>query len=248
MRISNSSIFKQEEWDYDYENMTFFKPGDADEVRKWITRFMPLFSGRCFEVGCFPGRYLTIFGENGMELNGIDLTPRVNEELPAWLKSNDYLVGTFYRENFLDTHLKEKYNVVSSFGFIEHFNNWPEVILKHYEMVVKSGYLMISTPNFRGYFQKLLHSKLDNVNFHKHVIDSMNPELWSLLFKDKECEIIFSGYFGKFDFWHVWQSRKYWQRFILYRFIKIVPLLKKIVFFNSKALSPFCGIVVKKNE
>lgn len=59
-------------------------------------------------------------------------------------------------------------DVVSSFGFIEHFTNWREVLAKHAEPVADDGHLIIEAPNFTGAFQRWLHVNFDKANSARH--------------------------------------------------------------------------------
>ena len=77
------NLVPQEYWDKGYETLELDIAPKDDTVRRWIELFFSnRGKGRCLEIGCFPGRYLAVFGELGYELNGIDLTPRVESDLP----------------------------------------------------------------------------------------------------------------------------------------------------------------------
>jgi hypothetical protein len=65
----------QEFWNqvYDVEPQI---AGRSDIIRAWIEAYVPNVAGAnktCIEIGCYPGRYLSVFGELGYELFGIDL-------------------------------------------------------------------------------------------------------------------------------------------------------------------------------
>lgn len=78
-------LVDQSYWDKGYEKTTFSIAGDDKPIRNWIESFVKKANGKCFEVGCFPGTYLAVFGGLGYVLNGIDLTPGVEKDLPEWL-------------------------------------------------------------------------------------------------------------------------------------------------------------------
>ena len=154
----NKNLASQDYWDDAYANYSLHdKVGDDDIVKKWILNNVQKGNGlSCLEIGCFPGRYLTVMGDLGYTLSGVDLTPRVKDEFPEWLKSEGYSVGTFVQEDFFKFQPKQKFDLVCSFGFIEHFTNWESVLLKHIELINETGYLVIETPNFRGWVQKFI--------------------------------------------------------------------------------------------
>jgi len=52
-----------------------------------------------------------------------------------------------------------KFDIVASFGFIEHFTNWVEILESHISLLNNNGYLIVEVPNFIGPFQHWLHAK-----------------------------------------------------------------------------------------
>ena len=49
-----------------------------DLIKKWISSHIDFKSIKnVFEIGCYPGRYLTIFGDQGVEVNGLDYIDEV---------------------------------------------------------------------------------------------------------------------------------------------------------------------------
>ncbi len=84
---------EQSVWDEGYAQHEFFVAPKDDALRQWIETHFPRANKSCLELGCFPGRYLAVFGELGYELNGLDLTPRVEQDFSAWLKSMHYPGG-----------------------------------------------------------------------------------------------------------------------------------------------------------
>lgn len=236
---------EQSYWDESYEDIELKIPEENDPIRKWIRSYISNSSGKCLEIGCFPGGILTIFGELGYELNGIDLSPRVEIELPRWLKSQGYRIGKFGKIDILKFSPKEQYDIVSSFGFIEHFSDWRGMILKHASLVKKDGLLIIETPNFRGLIQRSLHLLFDKENYERHNIDSMKPCEWGKIMTETGLEIVFCGYFGNFLFW-VDDDERNWLQKMLVNLIQ--SLTKRCLKYlpNNRAYSPFCGLICKK--
>lgn len=243
------NLVPQQYWDKGYENLTLDIAPKDDMVRQWIESFFCRKNeGRCLEIGCFPGRYLAVFGELGYELNGIDLTPRVDADLPTWLRLQNYKVGNFVNINFRDYKPQEKFDVVSSFGYIEHFVNWKEILKQQAMLVKEDGYLVVETPNFYGLIQRVLHVLFDNNNYKRHNILSMNPTLWSREAQTLNFEIIYCGAFGAFDFWFESQERNYLQRKLLDKMIKhLFPCIKKLPK-DNRAYSPYCGLIARKKS
>ena len=96
--LEQTSIYSQETWDHEYQDLEFRLPPYQDQIRRWLTEWAPKNkAGSCFEVGCFPGQYLAVFGEMGFEVNGADLPPRVFPEMANWLDCSGDKVGQIYR-------------------------------------------------------------------------------------------------------------------------------------------------------
>jgi 2-polyprenyl-3-methyl-5-hydroxy-6-metoxy-1,4-benzoquinol methylase len=238
-------LVDQSYWDKSYKDIELTVLVENDPIRKWIKSHISNSNGKCLEIGCFPGGILPVFGELGYELHGIDLTPRVEIDLPRWLKLQGYQVGKFERVDILKFFPNDKYDIVSSFGFIEHFSDWRNMLLKHASLVKKDGFLIIETPNFRGVIQRFLHSVFDKKNYERHNNDSMKPHEWKKIVTEKKFEIVFCGYFGNFLFW-VDNDKRNWLQKMLINLIQ--SLTKRCLKYlpNNRMYSPFCGIICKK--
>ena len=132
----NENLYEQELWDEGYQDYNFFVAGNADPVKQFILAQLPVQTGSCFEVGCFPGRYLAVLGQKGWELNGLDLTPHL-PHMVNWLKQQDFKTGTFSISKFEEVDQNKQYDLVYSCGFIEHFTNYEEIIRLHTSLVKK---------------------------------------------------------------------------------------------------------------
>ena len=220
----------------------------SDNIRRWIERHIPPVaqaSSSCLEIGCCPGRYLAVLGELGYELFGVDLAENIHT-MPDWLKSRNFGVGSFWQEDFLQFDFRRKFDIVMSLGFIEHFTNWREVLLKHCDLVEPGGYLVIEAPNFIGGFQHWLHYHLDRENYNRHYIPAMDVDAWSAALRANGFDIVFKGYFGKFDFWVEGQHRTTAQEITLKALSRVKGILKWILPPDKKMYSPVGGVIARK--
>ena len=88
--------------------------------------------GTCFEIGFLPGYILTYLSKHfRYTVSGIDLTPFDETEVRERMVLDGANVGKLFRGDFLQFASDEEYDVVCSFGFLEHFSN-PEVIIKRH--------------------------------------------------------------------------------------------------------------------
>lgn len=157
------------------------------------------------EIGCYPGKFLTILGKKGVEVNGIDYIPEVTD-MGKVFAENGYKVGEFINADFTKFKTKNKYDCVMSLGFLEHFINWEEVLELHLNLVADDGYVIIEVPNFKGLFQKLPRFIFDYKNYKRHNIDSMNLKKWNKILEKNGFKIISSCYFGGYDLWFEYSS------------------------------------------
>ncbi|MGV8995180.1 MAG: class I SAM-dependent methyltransferase [Flavobacterium sp.] len=202
------------------------------------------------EVGCYPGKFLTILGKRGVEVNGIDFIPAVLS-LPEIFRNNGYKVGEFVNADFTKYKSDKTYDCVMSFGFIEHFINWEEIINLHLDLVADNGYIIIEVPNFRGFFQQVPRFLFDYKNYKRHNIKSMDLKKWNEIMKARGFEIISSEHFGGYDLWFeepikstlMLKSKKYTLKFLKKLKNLLYPKLE-----NHESFSCVLGIIAKKTS
>ncbi len=235
-------------WRDEYSSYKFHIARKKDFIRQWIEKYIAPVTDQpktCLEIGCYPGRFISVFGELGYELHGVDFVDEL-ERLPRWLKHSGYKVGLFSRCDFNEFNPSRKFDVVCSFGFIEHFTNWETILEKHASLVADKGLLVVEAPNFIGGFQHWLHSRFDRENYARHHIPAMNIDKWAELLETTGFEISYAGYFGKFRFWTEPEARTVSERLLL-RVLRIIqPFLRTLLPRDRKLYSPFCGVIAQR--
>jgi len=200
------------------------------------------------ELGGFPGYYSIYFKKH---LN-LDTTlfdyfiskDIVNELLAANdLKEDDIRI---IEEDLFSYQPVRQYDIVSSFGLIEHFGDTRDIISRHVEFLKPGGVLFITLPNFRsvnGWVQKTF----DRCNYDKHNIHSMDPQFLATIASQLGLKEIKSYYYGGFSIWL--ENRKQHSPAIR-TFIKALwyagKIPTKIFRFESKLLSPYIILECKK--
>lgn len=255
----SNNIVKKEYWEKYYTNFNIKKPSDKDTIVKLIKKYIPKNASKDYnaiEIWWFPWRYLSIFWDLWYKLNCIDIVDNINI-MKDFLTSQEYIVEEIINEYFPINNNKynNKYNVVCSFWFIEHFKNYDEIIIEHSKLVKKNWYLLITTPNFKYGFQYYFHKIFDKENFDRHVIESMNPSKWWDILKKEWFEIINLWYTWWFDYWTETENKLLTKKIVVKTSLYIRDWIKKIlnifnlwldIIPNNKSYSPHCFIIAKK--
>ncbi len=245
--MNNNRLTTQEYWQHESEATDFQKHEVGHSLNLFIEKYIPkTITGSVLEIGSYPGPFLCTFGDLGYTLNGIDFNIDNDFGLPNWLFKQGYKVEDFFVCDFYNYSAEKKFDVVCSFGFIEHFVNYEEVIVRHADYVKKGGYLMITTPNFRGFVQKKLHEIFDKKNLAIHNLESMQPTLWAENLQKCGFEILYHGHFGGFWFWRGVEKLSFFKRNILWLVVRIIPRLRRLLKFDHSLFSAYCGIVARK--
>ena len=195
-----------------------------------------------FEIGCSPGRFLSYFHYNGFDINGIDYSTEGNNQLKNNFRTQGIKDYNVYEEDFLKFKTSKKYDIVMSFGFIEHFDNPDIVFQKHLDLLKKNGKLFIGIPIFKG-----LTGFLQMMN-NPGILDYHNLKIMNLdYFKSAQNKFDINGlkidYLGGFDVNMIFQLKSYSIKNIFSRIIikifKISGVLRILESLKSKYLSSY---------
>jgi 2-polyprenyl-3-methyl-5-hydroxy-6-metoxy-1,4-benzoquinol methylase len=157
--------FWQEKWET--EDYPEWDDGSVAFVPEWhrvlydnLTRYR---GGSCLEVGCFPGRYLRYFADTfNMTVEGIDL-----------MKPDDSMTLKIHNVDFFEFSGDRQYDLVCSFGFIEHFEMLGDVIRRHVDLARDGGMVVMTVPNFVHGWRFRSRRKHDSELFAHHNRDAM---------------------------------------------------------------------------
>lgn len=245
MPADNNSIVDQTHWDMGYEELSLKTIPDHDLFKIFLKSIIPQGNGSCIEIGAYPCRYLGIFVELGYKLSGIDTTPKIESaELKMWFAENGWEYEILEKTNLFNFKPDKQFDVVCSLGFIEHFEDWEDIILRHDALLKAGGYMVLQTPNFAGFVQRAIHVLTDKENYKRHIVRSMNPKKWADVLR-RDYEIIYQGYWGGYSFWIENDKCNIFQKFLLKCFT--VPVLLSRFLPNCRAYSPLCVLIARKN-
>jgi SAM-dependent methyltransferase len=197
------------------------------------------------EVGCAPGKYLIYFHTSygyvpyGVEYSekGVEITKENFRQ--AQLDPEGVIQADFFDADFQLSH-KEKYDVVFSRGFIEHFDDVGRVVDLHSNLLKKGGYMVIMIPNLSG-INKVIAKLLNKASFDLHNTSIMNKEVFTALFSESIYHKLYCGYVGFFSI-GLFNTDKRW-KYYFYRLLLImqrpVDLLMRSILGNTLVTSSY---------
>ena len=155
-------------------------------------------SGRLLEIGAAPGKWLNYFEIAGLCVVGIDYSEQ--GVTATKLNFNFLNMGSaeIWNSDFLNMAPKQEFDVVVSFGFIEHFDDAASILLKHAAWLRPGGYLIIGVPNFR-FFHGFIQKHLDPLVFRSHNCAVMSKDFFQSLEQKSNLELIDFSYIGSFE-------------------------------------------------
>jgi SAM-dependent methyltransferase len=200
-------LTKRKYWDDNYVNFTskfrvnlgilsklsFYNYDLLKRIKKYIPK-----KGKAIEIGCAPGNNIINISEKfklrpfGVEYSpeGVRLT-RTNFRKKGF-NPEDVIEADFFSKSF-QNEFKDKFELVCSFGFIEHFDNPEIVVEKHAKLLKKGGVLFITVPNLSRFNKRLTETEI----VKKHNLNVMSiRSLKSAVPKSMEIKQI--AYFGGF--------------------------------------------------
>ena len=174
------------------ENLILFKDIFEDYLKKTSNKL-------CLEIGCYPGYYLAYITKKfGYGAAGIDYVANTEKIVGKTLQANKIKKYLIYNENFLYWKSPKKYDLVCSFGFIEHFSGSTskKVFKKHIDLMKSNGKLIIDVPNpYYLYNLRLLFNKLYR---QEHYIKIMKLNYFKKMAKKYKLKVLHLNYYSGF--------------------------------------------------
>lgn len=216
---------------------------------KLITKYVQKSKSReevALEVGCVPGTFLGfICRELGFKAAGIDYVADAKKITQKSLLNFGVKKSSIFEDNFLTWKHKKTYDLVCSFGFIEHFKNAHEIADKHLSYLKQGGTVIIEMPNFR-YFQYALHKMLDKENLERHNVEIMHTNFLNDFVKRNQLKARYVGYAGGvFDFWAENKNPNGFQKIVL-QCLRVLAFIGRRIPIHNRYLSPFIFVIAEK--
>lgn len=208
-----------------------------DDYLLWsaiLPRILPSLNGfHALEIGSAPGDHIVKFSKRygcipyGVEYSqfGVDVNRDVFRK--NGFDSDNVIHADFFSEEFIAAH-RERFDVVISRGFIEHFEDAKSVIDRHTQLLKPGGYLIVSIPNLHGV--NYVFSKLfDESSIPRHNLTIMRRSAFAELFDPNGLERMFCDYYGTFSFYLFTAGPSSLQRNLLRFCFRLQPLLNFVM-------------------
>lgn len=231
----------------------------TDDLQKEIPKkdiFYPVFQElidknkihSAIELGGFPG-YYTIYLKKTTDIKVSLLDFFIHKKITKQLFEANGLQENSIEiiEADLFNYTPEKqYDLVFSFGLIEHFEDTKDVVLRHLPFLKNEGTLLITLPNFNsvnGWFQK----HFDRKNYDIHNIKSMDIVLLKSIVQNAGMKNVQCNYYGQFSVWLEDEKNRPLTVRILKKIVWILgKIFSKTIRINTKALSPYIVLTATK--
>lgn len=199
------------------------------------------------EIGAYPGRYIAYLAARyGLEATALDYNSdrKKIEEAFQTMGVDRYEI---IQADFFLYEPDHQFDLIISNGFVEHFENYDEVLDRHYKYLAPGGAMLVMIPNKR-YLRKWYDYLCDYPNLIIHNLKAMKLSVFRKFAERNGLEIAFLGYLGGFSY-NVHQKLNWLQQQI-YRIVRLVfrklnPIIEEYPnrFFSSSIL----GIFKKKS-
>lgn len=248
---NNNELSDKPHWQARFRNVLYEVKSSCYE--RYFKNYLPVDSSKtCIEIGVVPGNHLIYLAKfhkyRPVGLDYVDDIGFVGDNLIF----NGISEFELIKEDFLEWNPEKKYDIVCSFGFVEHFENYEEVIKKHMDIVKEGGYLVISVPYLK-YFQFLLRKIFYKKEHLEKILSIHNLEIMNLkklenvIISNNHFEKLFSGYICEMTIWFkpidpfIKPNRK-----SMLRVLKLFEKQVNKVGFSSRFISPAIMVIFQK--
>ncbi|WP_373499471.1 class I SAM-dependent methyltransferase [Desulfococcus sp.] len=181
-------------------------PGEAEWFPA-VERYLKAYEGgRFIELGCAPGLVSAfVCTRVALSPHGVDFSTDADRYLDV-LGEAGFCSPTLYKGDLRGFHPDRPFDVVASFGLIEHFDDPGEILDHHDRMLRKGGLCLVVVPNFRK-IQYLYHRVFDRRDMSVHNTAAMSPRLFVDFAERSRHRVRHLGYAGRLRFWNAPSER-----------------------------------------
>jgi 2-polyprenyl-3-methyl-5-hydroxy-6-metoxy-1,4-benzoquinol methylase len=213
---------------------------------------------KVLEIGSAPGDNLIYFKNTfGYEPYGIDYSEsgvEINRTkfVEHGIPSDRVIFSDFFDSTF-QSRYKGYFDIVTSFGFIEHFSNPKDIVEMHIDLLKRTGILFVEIPNF-SYINYLLLKTLKKNLLKCHNLLIMNKDTFSSLFRNDSLQMLFCDYVGTLNLFMFHDTSDGLKSFITDKILGNFQVILNVLFasilkhkgMENKFTSPYLVAVCEK--
>lgn len=248
----NNSLTNKEYWHNNYSQSEFFNFNN-NKYKKYLLKYLDVDPNKtCIEIGAFPGGNLgylaKAFQYKPIALDFVDNIDLIKSNM----EHNGIKECGIIKEDFLKWIPNKKYDIVCSYGFIEHFLNYEDVLQKHIDILNHNGILIITVPNCE-FFQLWIRKMLYTEEKYKIIMTSHNREIMNIdklkeiILKKNRLKQLFSGFIGGMNIWFpANEVTIQMHKLKYYNFIKKIESIINRLNVSNRFISPEILIIAQK--
>jgi 2-polyprenyl-3-methyl-5-hydroxy-6-metoxy-1,4-benzoquinol methylase len=198
------------------------------------------------EVGCAPGKMLSwVAAVLKADVAGLDFSERGLALTRTLFRALNLQGDLRYEDFFQHTFEPGTFDVVSSFGLIEHFDDPRDIVRRHVLLLKPGGLALIVIPNYMGIYG-FLQQHFDRDNLALHNLEIMNRRILESLAPSDLVKSAKAYPEGRMSPWLVsFDSR--WPRIIARSVSYAVNVLGLLQPFKIIRLCPFLVLEMVRN-
>lgn len=206
------------------------------------------------EIGACPGsQLLAVALSHGYRPVALDYLPAVRQ-MPAAFARFGVPGLEVIEEDFLSFETPRRFNVVMSFGFVEHFAEPEAVIRRQWDLVAEGGYLVLGSPAFGGLQLALRRLVLKPgplaATLRTHNVKIMSAEAMArVLGRFPGAEIVCAASAGRMGTWLSPRDKDVRRgRVWILGLWRVLGLIPKWLNWSSPRFSPMCLVIARKSR
>ena len=170
-----------------------------------LQRYLPVNPNlQCVEVGAYPGGYLCYLSKQfGYSATAIEYRNNAGDIVKLF-KYNNIAAPEIINTDFFKVE-RRLFDVVSSFGFAEHFADLQKVINQHVKLIKPGGFLVLTMPQLRGYqwlVRRLVYTREAWKELHStHNVAVMRLGVVKRTLKNSGLVVKYAGYAMNAHLW-----------------------------------------------
>jgi SAM-dependent methyltransferase len=241
----NFRLTEREQWVSYWKNADI-RPSQGTAFEEYFSDFPIDGTFSVLEIGGFPGKNLVYFKRRfpNCSINLLDYFVD-NSIIKKTENINGLPVGTIraIEADLFDFQTEIKFDVVTSFGFIEHFEDTKDVLERHIQLLKPGGELLVTLPNFLG-LNGWVQKKFDPENYRIHNLKSMNLQFLESAMKSFDLENLQIAYDGIPNLWLEPNAKVSQTTRLLIR--KLAGVIRRLPVIEKRWFLPYIVISGKK--